>query len=435
MTTRLASSTLQPPIDEQRADSLRGHVGLRRGHRLRRWLWRLGVLLLLAAAAAAVFFWRSRSPGDVGPSYETQAVRRGDLAATVSATGTLAGLDTVEVGAEISGTIRAIHVDFNDRVTKGQVLCELDPDQLRATRDQASARVVAAQASHGSAEATARETRLEADRHRSMAERGLVSDQALQAALAAAERAEAMVKSTTADIAVARATLEAAQTSLRKAKVESPMDGIVLSRNVEVGQTVAASMTTPVLFVLAKDLTQMKLTVKVDEADIGRVREGQTATFTVDAYPGRQFSAVLETLYNLPTTTENVVTYQAVLSVANEELLLRPGMTATATIVTDHRENVILAPNAALRFSPVQRPDEPQGFRLPMAGPPRPPGARRAQHATGDANGQERGVWVLRGATPERIPVKIGMSDGQLTEVVEGLEEGTEVVVDMVEGG
>jgi HlyD family secretion protein len=242
--TRLAPTTpADDRTDSQRAASVRGHVGLTRGHRVRKWLWRLSVLVLLALGAGGVVLWRQAATRAPAPSYETQPVRRGNLSATVSATGTLTGLDTVEVGAEISGTIREIQVDFNDKVTKGQILCEIDPEQLAAARNQAQAKLAAARASHASAEATARETKLEAERAQAMAQEGLISDQTLQAALAAAERAEAAVKSTSADIALSQASLKSSQTSLDKTVIRSPIDGIVLSRNVEAGQTVAASMT------------------------------------------------------------------------------------------------------------------------------------------------------------------------------------------------
>ncbi len=424
----------EPTFDEQRAESVRRHVGLTRGHRVKKWLWRLMVLPLVGLVVAGVLYWQKSATRDPGPSYETQPVRRGNLSATVSATGTLSGMDMVEVGAEISGTIRKIHFDFNDKVKQGDLLCEIDPEQLSASRNQAVAKLSAARASSASAEATAKETALEAERAQNMARAGLISDQQLQAALAAAERAQAAVKSTAADIALSQASLKSSQTSLDKTKIRSPIDGVVLSRNVEVGQTVAASMTTPILFVLAKDLKRMELTVAVDEADIGRVREGQKATFTVDAYPDRKFSAVLRSLRNLPTTTNNVVTYEAVLDVGNEDLALRPGMTATATIVTQERKQVLLAPNPALRFQPLQpaASSSPKGFRL-FRGPGRPPGARKTDDQPGGGP-PGASVWVLRGGQPERVPVKTGLSDGQFTELVQGPKEGTELVVDMLDG-
>jgi len=426
-------AAMGPGFDPERADSVRRHVGLTRGHRLRKWLWRSMVLVLVGLAVGAFFFWRKTATHDPGPTYETQPVRRGNLRATVSATGTLSGMDMVEVGAEISGTIRKIHFDFNDKVKEGDLLCEIDPEQLAASRNQAVAKLSAARASHSSAEATAKETALEAERAQNMASEGLISDQQLQAALAAAERAQAAVKSASADIALSQASLKSSQTSLDKTKIRSPIDGIVLSRNVEAGQTVAASMTTPVLFVLAKDLKRMELTVAVDEADIGRVREDQKATFTVDAYPNRKFSAVLKSLRNLPTTTNNVVTYEAVLEVNNDDLALRPGMTATATIVTEERKNVLLAPNAALRFQPLkpEASSSPGGFRL--FGPPRRPrGGSRANGKPGGASGSS--VWVLEGGQPQRVAVKTGLSDGQSTELVKGPKESTELVVDMLDG-
>ena len=422
----------QPTYDEQRADSVRRHVGLTRGHRLMKWVWRLFALVLVGAAIAAGLYWKKAATREPGPSYETQPVRRGNLSATVSATGTLSGMDMVEVGAEISGTIRKIYFDFNDKVKEGDLLCEIDPEQLAAARNQAVAKLSAARASNSSAEATAKETALEAERAQNMARDGLISDQQLQAAVAASERAQAAVESTAADIALSQASLKSSQTSLDKTKIRSPIDGIVLSRNVEVGQTVAASMTTPVLFVLAKDLKRMELTVAVDEADIGRVREGQKATFSVDAYPNRKFSAVLKSLRNLPTTNNNVVTYEAVLDVNNDDLALRPGMTATATIVTEERKQVLLAPNAALRFEPLRTESSaPRGFRL-FRPPHRPPGARNPNDQPSGPSGSA--VWVLRRGQPERTPVQTGLSDGQFTELIKGPKEGTELVVDMLDG-
>jgi HlyD family secretion protein len=242
-----------------------------------------------------------------------------------------------------------------------------------------------------------------------------VSAKDLEAARASAARAKAVLASASADAIVTRATLKSARSRLDKTKIVSPIRGVVLSRLIEPGQTMTAGFQTPVLFKLADDLRRMNLHVYIDEADVGRVREKLGATFTVDAYPGRTFPARLESLRNEPKKDQNVVTYEAVLSVGNDELLLRPGMTATAIITAEKLADVVLVPNAALRFSP---PPEPSGF-----------GSRE----TPQQNEGSR-VWVLDGAKPRAVPVQVGASDGRLTQLVSGeLEPGTQVLVDVVE--
>lgn len=408
-------------------EELREKVGLDRGHHVRRALIALAVLALLGGVAFGILKWRQRAERERAPHFDTAAVVKGDLVATVTATGTLAGLDTVEVGAQVTGTIKTIHVDFNDRVTEGELLCEIDPAPLKAARDQARARLISAQGAYKSAKAAAKQARLVADRQTALAEQGLVSDQDLQSAIASAEQADAQVQSSTGEVESARASLEQAQTNLDKAWIRSPIDGIVLSRDVEVGQTVTASLQTPVLFTLAKDLRRMQLTINIDEADIGRVAEGEHATFTVDTYPSRTFSATLESLRNVAKTIDNVVTYEAILDVDNDDLALRPGMTATATLVTVRRKDVLLVPNAALRFEPPSAVSG-RGPGLPLFGPRR--GAPPAASSRGKAGAH---VYVLKNSQPERVDIETGPTDGQMTEVLRGLDEGTEVIVDVTE--
>lgn len=248
------------------------------------------------------------------------------------------------------------------------------------------------------------------------------------------------MRSTSADILVAKASLDSSETALKKATIRSPIDGVVLSRSVELGQTVTASLQTPVLFLIARDLTKMELSVQIDEADIGRVKEGQEATFTVDAYPKREFKAKLRSLRNVPTTTDNVVTYEAVLDVTNDDLSLRPGMTATATITTEHVKDAVLVPNAALRFTPpMSKKASSRGGNPLMFGPRGPRGGRRsrgASSASPDAapapDESDGVVWILAGTRPKRVKVKTGVSDGTLTEIKKGLEPGGEVIVDLL---
>ena len=438
----LDPADLPPP---PQSTEVRRNLGAGKGSRLRRWLWRLGVLVVLGAIVGGIVFWRMRAAEEPKQQYVTKPTKRGDLQASVTATGNLQGRDTVEVGAEISGTVKAVHVDFNDPVTEGQVLCEIDPEQLAASRKQTRAQLVAAQASYDNSKATAKEAKLTAERKKALYTEGLISQQELEAALAAADRAKAASRSSAAQITVNQASLESAQTKLAKAKIIAPMDGVVLSRSVEVGQTVASSLQAPVLFTLARSLQEMELTVAIDEADIGQVVQGQEATFTVDAFPEQSFKAELKRVHNIGKLVDNVVTYEALLSVKNDDLILRPGMTATATIVTASRKNVLLVPNAALRFKPVQD-DEKAGSRGPsmpgvrVRGMPRgrrPGGSPSASGSAkagppGGKKGPRSKVWVLVDGEPQAIRVKTGLSDGQFTEIVTGeLEEGAEVITDV----
>ena len=340
-------------MPEQRIDpevQERLGLGASRQRSWRRWaLWSAGALVLVALLVA----WRGRAADRDGEGgWVTAPVERGELAVTVTATGTLSALDTVEVGSEVSGRVLAVHVDYNDQVRAGQVLATLDPEQAQARADEAAAQVAAAIAAQQRAAASAEEARQNLARARQLAESGLVSPQDLDASEATARRAEADVASARAQATVAQASLTATRSSLQKTQILAPIDGIVLARSIEPGQTVAASFQAPVLFTLARDLREMTLHVDVDEADVGKVREGQPATFTVDAYPGRTFPSAVLSLRNVPKTDQNVVTYEAVLGVTNDDLLLRPGMTGTATIATERRPDALLVPNAALRFTP-----------------------------------------------------------------------------------
>ncbi|MFT3924740.1 MAG: efflux RND transporter periplasmic adaptor subunit [Myxococcales bacterium] len=370
----------------------------------------LGVLVLGGGGLGISRFLKQRAEAQK-PHYESAAVQRRDIQVVISATGTLKGLNTVEVGAEVSGRITRVAVDFNDPVKKGQVLAEIDPEQLHAAFDEAKAQLAASQASIAQARATLLESEQSAARAEQQSKQGLVSQRELEAAIAARERARAALESSQASTTVASATLKSTKSKLEKTQVLSPIDGIVLSRLVEPGQTLTAGFTTPVLFKLAEDLRQMSLYVYIDEADIGRAREGQAASFAVDAYPERSFPSKVMSLRNEPKEDQNVVSYEAVLSVDNAELLLRPGMTATATIVANERKNALAIPNAALRFTPPNQPPE----------------------VTRVEAGQRR-VWVLQGDAPAARSVKTGASDGQYSELLGGdLKEGDQVLTDVVE--
>jgi HlyD family secretion protein len=328
-------------------------------------------------------------------------------------------------------------VDFNDQVTAGQALVEMDPAQLSSRVEQSRAQVGAADASIRLAKATIAQSKAQAERARDMASKGLLSSKDLEAAEADAARAEASLASAQAQATLARASLKDAQTSLGYSTIRSPIDGVVLSRQIEPGQTVAASLQSPVLFTLARDLTQLRLFVNVDEADVGKVQEGQAANFTVDAWSNRKFASKVVSVRNLPTAGQTVVTYQAVLSVDNSERLLRPGMTATATIVTAERQGVLLVPDAALRFMPkVAAAATPSPGPLPFISmtPPRIRGGSgnmRMKAAAATPADNQGVVFVLEGATPSRRVIEIGGSDGTSTQVTGGpLQVGEQVITE-----
>ncbi len=428
--------TSSPAVDDALAQMLQGG---RRRSRVRRVL--VLIILLAAAAGGAYGFreWKAAKAVDAVPRYVTEPVTRGDLVSSISATGTVEALNTVEVGAEISGRILSLNADFNDPVTEGQVLAEIDPEQHKASVAQAKAQTLAAQAQVAEAEATLVETGQEADRAEDLAAKGLLSSKELEAAKARAVRAKAALKSARASAALAKASFDAARSKLSKTEIVCPINGAVLSREVEVGQTLNAGMQTPVLFIIAEDLKTMRLSSRVDEADIGKVFEGQGAAFTVDAYPGREFASTVTAVRNVPETDQNVVSYEVLLSVDNQEMLLKPGMTASVEIVTEKLTDVLLAPNKALRFSP---PKGGGGFRF--RGPPvpflgrgkkgdkaqKPPNPMRK---IGKLKGNQGVLWTIDPDNPGALrPVKVDKlaSDGIRTAVrSEDLEAGTEVVV------
>lgn len=410
-----------------------------KGQRGRKWA-RLGLAALgLACLAGGVLFWQRRAAEPPSVRYQTATVTLGSLDETVTAVGTLNPVDAVELGAEVTGKLVKVNVDVNDFVEVGQVLAEIDPEQLRARVEESSASLNNAVASQHSAEASLAEAELKAERTAALFERGLTSSQELETARATAARAKASVAAAKAQVTVARAGVSSSKTALSRALIVAPIAGVVLARNVEPGQTLTAGFQTPVLFTLGRALTELELKVEVDEADIGKVHEGQTASFTVDAYPNRQFEARLFKLHSLPTkiegVTSNVVTYSAVLTVANPEKLLRPGMTATATITTRTLSDALLVPNVALRFEPPRPSTGPRGF-LPipgMRGGPRPPG--EAQQAPAP-KGSER-VWLETGGKPKPVFVEVLGSDGVNSAVkpinaADGLTANSQVLVDVV---
>lgn len=411
---------------------------LARGKGARGSRFRLRAIAVLVIAGLAGWFsydtW-FRAEKTAAVTYATVPVTRGELTVTVTATGTVEPTTKVEISSELSGMIRAVKVDFNDRVEVGQVLAELDTDRLKALVAHSRASLVARKAALQEAEATVREKERALDRTKQLVERHVASQSDLDTAQAAYDRALAARASRVADVGVAEADLQVDETNLTKTCICSPIAGIVLDRNIDPGQYVASSLQAPVLFTLAEDLRQMQLNVDIDEADVGSVREGQRAQFTVEAYQDREFPAQLTELRFAPQTTEGVVTYTAVLSIDNSELLLRPGMTATADIVVRELDDALLVPNAALRYAPPQqRQTETGGGSILRSLMPRPPRGTEIARVEEPKDGR-RTVWVLREGKAEPVFIRVGVSDGLSTEVLEGdLSAGDRVITEAVAG-
>lgn len=422
------NETREPPSpDVARTLELTAPAARRR--RLRRWL--LAAAALAAVIALAATFLRG---GDGKVRYRTAKLVRGDLTVTVTATGTLQPTNQVDVGSELSGIVKRVEVDYNDRVKVGQVLARLDTTKLEAQILQSAAALRAAQARVSEAEANENELRRKLARARELFDQKFVSEEALIAAQAAAERAAASVRSARSQVDQAQALLEVDRTNLAKSVIRSPIDGTVLARKVEPGQTVAATLQAPVLFTLAEDLTKMELHVDVDEADIGEVKPGQAAKFTVAAYPDREFPSTVAEVRNAAKTVSGVVTYQTVLAVDNVELLLRPGMTGTAAITVSELRGILLVPNAALRFTPpapaIAEKRSLVSRLLPM--PPR----RSPDVGTVSAERRHQRVWTLVDGKPVAVPVTVGATDGLATEIVSGtVRPGFEVLVDTLPAG
>lgn len=407
-------------------------------HRIKKRYWILAGFCLIVAFA---WFLQSKKQQSAarGNPFVTQTVERGDIQLTITATGNLEPTNEVSVGSELSGTTLEVYVDSNDRVEKGQALAKLDTSTLenelkasRASLESAKANLLQAQATYKEAQATLNRQK---ELHR-LSDGRLPSKADLAATEASAERARADVLSAEATKGEAEAQIEIKESDLAKAIIRSPTNGIVLTRSIEPGQTVAASFETPELFVIAEDLSQMKLEVAVAEADIGRVEAGQVASFNVDAWPDRSYAAtVLKVSYG-SEVTDNVVTYATELSVANEDLSLRPGMTATADIHVAHHTNILRVPVAALRFNPtpVDAQSAPQSSKGSFVDSliPRPP---RRSRGNGLEDGAQKGktaaaIWILENAQPKRIEVETGLTDGSYTEVSSpDLNEGAQVII------
>jgi HlyD family secretion protein len=404
---------------------LRSRSSARKRVRIRAWAW---AVLALAISALVGFAVLGVGRGSKDVQYLVERVIRGNLTVTVTATGSVQPTNKIDISSELSGTVKSVFVDYNSIVAAGQLLAELDTDKLQATLDSSRAKLAAAKAKIDDAKATIIEKERDLSRKKRLVQVQAAATQDLDQAQAAYDRSVASLASNRADVAVAEADVRLNETNLSRAYIRSSIDGLVLKRNVDPGQTIASSLQVPVLFSIAEDLKLMELQVDVDEADVGRVRIGQTATFSVDAFPERRFPAAIRDIRFASETIQGVVTYKAVLKVDNSELLLRPGMTATSEIQVARIDSAVLIPNAAIRYAPASTNEAPtRGFlsRL-LPGPP----ILRASSRT-DETGRDRSVWILRDGVPTRVKIVIGQSNGEQTELVGGdLKPDDLVIVD-----
>lgn len=435
-----------------------------------------GRLIGLAAIILVVLFvaYRCSSGNDDAPDYQTFDVAKTNVIAKVSTTGTMQAVVTVDVGTQVSGRIQELYADFNSKVKKGEKIAKIDPALFQAAVVQAQANVVAARANVTKLTVTAEDAERQAKRASEVFDQKLISETERDNAVATARAARASVDQAVGQLAQSQAQLEQARTNLQYTDIISPTDGVVISRAVNVGQTVAASLQAPVIFTIAQDLAKMEVHTNVAESDIGRLKPGMRVSFTVDAYPGEQFRGSIRDIRNAPQVVQNVVTYDAVIDISNDDLKLKPGMTATVSVVTDRRHDVLAVPNAALRFKPDnynagagQRrnapgsPGQAQGAAAPAAGgsaaaAPNDGQRDRSQWQGGQGQGQGQGNWrrqrdgedagaqtttnrtlfVLVNGKPEPRDVTTGISDGRVTEITGGnLKEGDDVIVTAGQAG
>lgn len=399
-----------------------------RRRRGRRWIyWLAAALGIVAIIAWGLTAWFG---GETTVAYRTAEAARGDLVIEISATGTLNPLTTVDISSEMSGVVREVPVNENQRVKAGDMVARLDTVSLSAQVDRATAQVKSAEAQLENARVTLRDAEDALTRAGTLGKRGLISSQEADKARSDRDRAVAALSIAEAAVAVAGADLKLKQADLAKSEIRSPIDGMVLTRSVDPGQTIAASLSAPVLFVIAENLERMKLEAAIDEADIGQVAIGQKSHFTVDTWPDRIFEATVSDIAYASTTADNVVSYKATLDVDNSELLLRPGMTATVVVVIREARDVVTVPNEAFRFTPPQTEASNGGFsllRLFMPRFPRSNGKKVERNADGT-----RTLYVLKDGAPEAVKVRPGASDGERTEILSGLDAGAVVIVGTV---
>jgi HlyD family secretion protein len=387
-------------------------------------LW-VGAALAFVAITLGAWRWRA-AHAKPDAAYKTAKVETRRITAKVTASGTLSALVTVQVGAQVSGRISKLGADFNSHVTKGELIAELDPALFQASFDQAQANYAQAVAQQLKSRAASDLADKQLARTKSLFQQSLAAMQDVDAADGAAQQAHADLALQAANVEQARASLNQAKVNLSYTRIFSPIDGVVISRSVDVGQTVAASLQAPVLFTIAEDLKRMQVDTNVSEGDVGRLKEGMAAYFNVDAYPGKRFKGVIAQIRNAATNVQNVVTYDAVIKVENDQLELRPGMTANVTITYAERDNVLALPNAALRFHP------------PDWTPPAHKGQGQGQGGGGHHKPQAdeaRTVFIVKNEKAEPVTVHTGLTDGAVTEIVDGdLHDGDAIAIDTQDG-
>jgi HlyD family secretion protein len=402
------------------------------------------ILAAIAVAGAGAYgAWKSWDGAGDAPRYRLSKVESGPLTAAVAATGTLNPVVSVQVGSQVSGQIKEILVDFNSQVKSGQLIARLDPETYQHRVRQAEADVDAARAAQGVQQAEVSRARAnlsnaqrDYERKKTLVEKNFISpaerdaaQNTLDAARAALASAEAQVKNGEAIVRQREAQLAAARVDLERTSIRSPVDGIVVKRSIEPGQTVAASLQAPELFVIARNLTDMQVETSIDESDVGRVRLGQSASFTVDAFAGRRFEGEVRQVRKAATVVSNVVTYTVVISAANPDLTLLPGMTANVRIITAQKDKVLKVPNAALRFRPTDGGDDKKAAAAVSPAPTSSAGAPKGAGAGRGGGGSGR-VWIVGDdGKAKAIEVRLGLTDGSMTEIVSGdLKEGQEVI-------
>jgi HlyD family secretion protein len=399
-------------------------------HARRRWPWLTAAALVVLLGAAA--YWSLRPANHT--VYTTAPATRADLTVEVSATGTLQPITQVDVSSQLSGVVRTVNVQQNQTVKEGDVLATLDTEKLSAQVDSGKASVEAAQTQIADATATLAQNEQTFSRSSQLAARGMVSIQDLDTARTARDRAKIAVNNANAALAVAKANLRLQQTDLNHAVIYAPISGVVLTRNVDPGQTVASSLQAPVLFVIAEDLKRMELQAAIDEADVGSVKIGQKAEFSVDAYPNRTFHAAISDVAFGSTTTDGVVTYVADLLVDNSDLALRPGMTATVSVITQEIKDAVTVPNAAFRFRPTAT-EKASGSGFSLTSLFMPHFRRSTPAAQQPAANGARTIYVLKDGEPAAVTVKTGATDGERTQILSGLEPGVQVVTGAGQSG
>ena len=384
--------------------------------------------------------WWQLSDGPKEPPYVTTPVQTASITQVVSSTGTLQAVVTVQVGSQVSGTIEKLFADFNTKVKAGQIVAQLNQDKFRAAEDQARANLLAAQSNIEKSKVGVADTLRTLERNRQLRTKELMAQSDLDAAQAAYDAAVAQVEVNRAQAAQAQASLKQATVDLNNTVIRSPVDGLVISRNVDVGQTVAASLQAPTLFTIANDLARMEVHTNVDEADVGNVREAQEVTFTVDAFPSRRFRGRVHQVRNAPIVVQNVVTYVAVVRIDNKELLLKPGMTANVQFLVSRKEDVLTIPNMAMRFKPPEEKEEAQELlRREQSRTAPKVGERRTsrQSATGGSGAGGGGtrrarIYLLKDDKAQPVEIQLGITDGSRTEVRSGdVKENDPVIIGM----